>query len=304
MLVSGTRDERINAIAKVQRARVARRQLAAAGIPQSTITRLVRSGRLRRQHSGVFVVGPDVPIPLAGETAALLAVRAGAALSHHTAAILWRLRGPDSGDGLIHVTVPGASVEDPDGVRVHRSILLEASDIRVRHQLPLTSPARTVLDLAALLEQRDLDRTLDRYLVDRLGELSHISELLARCGRHAGRASLAEIVAGYTSTTFTRSEAEERFLSLIRDSGLPQPLVNVRRHGYEIDFFWPEERVAVEVDGFAYHRTRERFEEDRKRDAVLRKAGITVIRVTWRQLERHATAVLADVAQALARTAR
>ena len=109
MLISGTRDERINAIAARQRARVARHQLAAAGIPQSTITRLVRSGRLRRQHSGVFAVGPDAPIPLADETAALLAVRSGAALSHHTAAILWGLRGPDSGDGFIHVTVPGAS---------------------------------------------------------------------------------------------------------------------------------------------------------------------------------------------------
>jgi very-short-patch-repair endonuclease len=111
-------------------------------------------------------------------------------------------------------------------------------------------------------------------------------------------------VDAYTTTTFTRSVAEERFLSLIRDSGLPQPLVNVRRHGYEIYFFWPEERVAVEVDGFAYHRTRGRFEGDRSRDAALRKAGITVIRVTWRQLERDATAVLVDVAQALVRTPR
>ena len=109
---------------------------------------------------------------------------------------------------------------------------------------------------------------------------------------------------GYTTTTFTRSEAEERFLALVREARLPRPLVNVRRHGYEIDFLWPEEGVAVEVDGFAYHRTRERFEADRDRDAVLRKAGLTVIRVTWRQLERDAMAVLVDVAQALARAPR
>ena len=183
--ISGARDERIFAIAAAQRNRVARRQLLAAGISSNTIDRLARTSLLRHVHCGVFAVGPGASIPLADETAALLAVRAGATLSHHT-----------------------------------------------------------------------------------------------------------------------RSVAEERFLSLIRDSGLPQPLVNVRRHGYEIDFFWPEERVAVEVDGFAYHRTRGRFEGDRSRDAALRKAGITVIRVTWRQLERDATAVLVDVAQALVRTAR
>jgi hypothetical protein len=115
---------------------------------------------------------------------------------------------------------------------------------------------------------------------------------------------LQNIVSGYTTSTFTRSEAEERFLALITGSGLPKPLVNARRHGYEIDFFWPEQRVAVEIDGFAYHGTRDRFENDRRRDAALRRAGITVIRVTWRQLEREPSAVLVDVAQALARTAR
>jgi very-short-patch-repair endonuclease len=304
MLISGTRDERINAIAARQRARVARHQLAAAGIPQSTITRLVRSGRLRRQHSGVFAVGPDAPIPLADETAALLAVRSGAALSHHTAAILWGLRGPDSGDGFIHVTVPGASADDPDGVRVHRSILLQRGDIRLRQRLPLTSPARTLLDLAPLLNQRELERALDHYLVDRLGELSHIGALLARSGRHAGRAILAELLAGGHTTTFTRSEAEELFLDLIRRSQLKQPRVNVKHAGYEIDFFWPDEGVAVEIDGFAFHHTQQRFENDRRRDAKLRRRGITVIRITWRRLTREPWAVIADVAQALAPTAR
>jgi very-short-patch-repair endonuclease len=90
----------------------------------------------------------------------------------------------------------------------------------------------------------------------------------------------------------------------VRRGGLPQPLVNARRLGYEIDFFWPDHGVAVEIDGYAFHSTRDRFEDDRKRDRRLRKAGITVIRITWHQLERESEAVLVDVAQALARTPR
>jgi hypothetical protein len=302
--ISGTRDERIFAIAAAQRGRVARRQLLAAGIGSNTIDRLARSPLLRRVHPGVFAVGPDLDIPLADETAALLAVRPGAALSHHTAAVLWGLRRPDTGDGLIHVTVSGASVEDPAGVRVHRSTVLVPTDIRARHGLLVTAAPRVLLDLTPLIGTRETERAIDRMLIEHVGGLGQVQELLRRSGRHAGRAMLQNIVSGYTTSTFTRSEAEERFLALITGSGLPKPLVNARRHGYEIDFFWPEQRVAVEIDGFAYHGTRDRFENDRRRDAALRRAGITVIRVTWRQLEREPSAVLVDVAQALARTAR
>lgn len=302
--VAGSRDQRIFAIAAAQRGRVARRQLLAAGIGPNTIDRLARSSRLRRVHRGVFAVAPDVAIPLADETAALLAVRPGAALSHHTAAILWRLRGPDSGDGLIHLTVPGASVEDPDGVRVHRSTLLKPGDIRVHEGLPVISAPRVLLDLVSVIGTRETERALDRMLIERAGSLGQLRELLARAGRHHGRRLLQEIVDGYTTSTFTRSEAEERFLALVRRGGLPQPLVNAKRLGYEIDFFWPDHNVAVEVDGFAFHSTRDRFEDDHERDRKLRKAGIAVIRVTWRQLVGAPEAVLVDVAQALARTAR
>jgi very-short-patch-repair endonuclease len=277
----------------------------AAGIAPSTITRLAVSGWLRRRHTGVFAVGPHLDIPLADETAALLAVRSGAAISHHTAAILWRMHQPGSGDGLIHVTVPGASVDDPDdSVRVHRSTVLARRDIRVHEELPVTSPPRVLLDLAPLVSPRETERAIDRMLVERVGGLGQVQELLGRAGRHAGRAALQDIVSAYTTSTFTRSEAEERFLALVRRSGLPEPLVNARRLGYEIDFLWPEQAVAVEIDGFAFHSTRDRFEGDRERDRRLRKAGITVIRITWRQLEREPEAILLDVAQALARTAR
>src|SRR6185437_6392226 len=173
-----------------------------------------------------------------------------------------------------------------------------------REGLPVTAPPRVLLDLAPSIAAREIERALDRMLIERAGTLGQLRELLSRAGRHAGRALLQGIVDSYTTSTFTRSEAEERFLALVRRGGLPQPLVNVKRLGYEIDFFWPDHAVAVEIDGFAFHRTRDRFEDDHERDRKLRKAGITVIRVTWGQLEREPAAVLVDVAQALARTPR
>jgi very-short-patch-repair endonuclease len=97
----------------------------------------------------------------------------------------------------------------------------------------------------------------------------------------------------------TRSEAERRLLKLIRDANLPLPLTNVRLHGHTVDFCWPQNRLIVEFDGFAFHGHRRAFERDRKRDRTLVAAGYRVIRITWRQLTDEPLAVIASVAQAL-----
>ena len=104
----------------------------------------------------------------------------------------------------------------------------------------------------------------------------------------------------HTTTTLTRSELEERFLALVRDAELPQPLTNARRHGYEIDFLWPAYRLAVEVDGFTFHGGRAAFERDRRRDADLQAAGLAVTRVTHRQLTGGPVAVAVRIAQMIA----
>lgn len=302
--VSGSREQRIFAIAARQRGRVAHGQLAAAGISEGAIARRLRSGLLRRVHHGVYAVGPRADTPLADETAALLSVRDGAALSHHTAAALWSIRQLDAGDGFIHVLVPGSWLADRDGLCIHRTKLLEPPDVRIRDDLPVTSVARTLLDLAPLLTLRELERALDQALIHRLVTLGEIRRLLKRSGRHRGRRALQTLLDDFTTTTFTRSAAEELFLRLVREAELPQPLTNVRRHGYEIDFLWPDQRVAVEIDGYAFHGTRRAFEEDRLKGERLGKAGITVIRLTWRRLQREPLAAMVSVAQSLGPTAR
>ena len=99
---------------------------------------------------------------------------------------------------------------------------------------------------------------------------------------------------------FTRSEAELKMLRLIRSADLPTPRVNARVAGYEVDFLWPDQRLVVEVDGHAYHANRRAFERDRERDAALAAAGITVVRVTWRQLAGAPEAIVARIASAVA----
>src|ERR1700761_7576019 len=138
--IRGPRDHRIAQIAGAQRGRVASRQLSAAGISPSTTSRLVARSSLFPLHRAVFAVGHTAPIELGDETAALLAVGGTAALSHLSAAVLWGLLPPDSGDGLIHVTTARDHRLCLDGVVHHRRRILAAADIRIRFGLPVLSP--------------------------------------------------------------------------------------------------------------------------------------------------------------------
>jgi very-short-patch-repair endonuclease len=300
VVLSGTRDERIAWIAGRQRGRIARRQLLAAGVTSGAIRWLETRGHLFRVLRCVFAVGHTAPIPLGAETAALLAVGDDAALSHLSAASLWGLNAPDA---TIHVVVADRRGPALPGILVHRSSRL-AGDQRIRYGLPVTSPARALLDIAPLVTDRELELAFDRGVVDRIIRTADIAAVLSRAGGHPGRARLRSLLQDDGPATMTRSEAEERMLALLRAADLPLPEVNARAHGYEIDFLWREAGFAVEVDGFRFHSPRTAFERDRRKDIDLRRAGIDVMRVTWRQLEAEPYAVVARIAEALARAGR
>jgi very-short-patch-repair endonuclease len=295
--VSGTRDTRIAAIAGAQRGRVATRQLCAAGISNSAIGRMVASGGLIPVHRGVFLVGHAAPVALGDETSALLAVGDTAALSHRSAAAVWGLL-PAPGDARIHLVVPTARRICLAGVIVHRSRILEGRDVWVRRGLPTVSPARALLDIAAEASDRQLELAFDRAIVDRVLKPAHVADVLSRVGGHQGRRRLAGVLERQTSgTTMTRSEAEERVLALIRSARLTEPMLNARVAGYEVDFFWPQERFALEVDGYRFHSARGAFERDRRKDNDLRKAGVTTMRTTWWQVSEDSYALVADLAR-------
>jgi very-short-patch-repair endonuclease len=278
-------DAAIAALAARQHGVVTVRQLAAAGIGRNAVSHRLREGRLVRRHRGVYQVGP-VASPLAAEMAAVLACGHGAALSHHTAAALWGLR---PAHPEMHVTIPGRAIRAPRGVRTHQTLSLRAA---VHRGLPLTTPARTLLDLTSHLSPTELARAAEQAQVLRP---TSAAELRAQTGRGATRLSAALPA----EPSLTRSEAEQRLLELIRSAGLPAPETNVRIAGHEVDLVWRDAKLIVEVDGYAYHSSRAAFERDRVRDADLMQAGYRVLRVTWLQLTRTPRAVVARLATLL-----
>jgi very-short-patch-repair endonuclease len=256
-----------------------------------------------RLHRGVFAVGHLAPYPLGDETAALLAAPDGSALGHYSAGSLWGMLTPESGDGLIHIVTRDVRIRPRPGVCIHRSRTLTARDIRIHDGVPVTSPARTLLDLGELLTERECELAYDRALVARIMTAVEVERVLDGAHGRAGKRLLRKLLARQCGPTVTRSEAEERFLALIRRAKLPEPRVNARVHGYEVDFYWPG-RLIVEIDGFRFHSTQRAFEHDHRKDAVLRGGGFPVLRFTWHQITAEVVAVVALVAQALVGPAR
>jgi very-short-patch-repair endonuclease len=263
--------------------------LRAAGLGRGAIARRVADGRLRPLHRGVFLVGP-IKDPLTDVMAAVAACGPGAAVSHHAAAALWAFRPP--WHGPIDVTTT-RRLHPRQGIRLHRTRTLEATR---RDGVPITTPARTLLDLAAHLDPDALARAIEEARLLRLTTPAELASLNARSsGRHGAKTLRTALTHGH-EPSLTRSEAERRFLDLVRAARLPTPETNVRIAGYEVDFLWRDQGVVVEVDGFAYHSSREAFERDRRKDAVLQARGLRTTRVTYRQIAHESTALVATLA--------
>jgi very-short-patch-repair endonuclease len=231
--------------------------------------------------------------------AAVLACGPGAVISHRTAGRMWDLPVGAERDE-IEVTVVRSRAPIRDGIRARRTTGLNETDVRRLDGVPITSPARTVLDLAAILHPHLLERVVAEAQRRRLVDRRSIADQVLRNARRPGTPVLRGLLELDGDPAFTRSEAERRMLVLIRTAHLPSPLVNARLGRYEVDFLWLEGRLVVEVDGYAYHATRSAFERDRAKDAALQAAGYAVLRVTWRQLVQSPEAVIARLAATLA----
>lgn len=187
------------------------------------------------------------------------------------------------------------------GIRGHRAGSLGTDDRAIVEGIPVTAPARTILDLSAVVAARELEGVIAR--AERLGLVStrDLGRLVDRCRGRAGAPLLRSIVEREGGALLTRSEAEARFADLVRGSGLPTPEANVMVHGYEVDFLWRDHRVAVEVDGFAFHASQHSFAGDRRRDADLLVLGIRTMRITWSQIVNEPKSTLVRLALTLAR---
>ena len=281
-------------------------QLVELGLSASAVRSRVAAGRLHRVHTGVFAVG-HAPLTRDGhQMAAVLACGAGAALSHRSAAAKLGLRPTDR--SAIDVTSPGRTGRARRGIDSHSGATLAPDDVEEVDGIRCTNVPRTLLDLAEVVGQRQLERACAQAEVLQRFDLHALEDVLARANGRHGAATLRAVLAGHAiAATITRSELEERFLALCRTGGLPQPEVNAwvaldGGGGCEADFLWRAQRLVVETDGRGFHLTRHAFERDRLRDQRLVLAGWRVVRFTWRQVAGDPSTVHATISGLLART--
>jgi hypothetical protein len=289
----------VRRLASSQRGLAVREQLLAAGVTRGAIAHRIAVAALVVVHRGVYRIGHDAPAPFVAEMAAALYFRGDAVLSHRSAAAIWGLL--PSAPGEVQLTIVGRDSRSRPGIRLSRAETLDRRDFRWRDGLPVTSPARTLIDLASCSDEAEFERALAQARVLRLVDDRHLHEAMARGPHRRGVAGLRSVLAAQRGPALTRSEAERRFLALIDAAQLPWPEVNVSLCGHEVDCLWPGATVVAEVDGHAFHGDRAAFERDRRRDQVLVAAGYDVIRVTWRQLTEEPLAVAVRLGQALAR---
>jgi very-short-patch-repair endonuclease len=297
---AASRERQVAELAARQYGVVTRAQLLAVGLGRRAIDLRLRAGRLHPVHRGVYLVGHTTAPRYAREMAAVLACGPGSVLSHLSAAHVWALLRCPAHDCDVDVSVCGRNPGRKPGIRVHRVGKLAAADVHKGARIPITTPARTLLDLAASGTIRDLERACAEAQARRLVGQREVVALLDRHRHGSGTAALRRMTDTDAAPPLTRSEAERRFLELVRAAQLPPPEVNVRVGRHEVDFLWREPGVVVEVDGFDFHSSRAAFERDRLRDTELGALGYRVMRVTWRQIVHRPHAMLVRIAQALA----
>jgi very-short-patch-repair endonuclease len=292
-------DRAIGAVAARQRGQITRRQLRALGMSRAVIDRWVARGRLIPRHRAVYALAHLALPAFADEMAAVLTYGDYTFASHESAAAIWAIRCPKPRRGEVQVTVAGHRRASRPGIAVHYTRCIDQFDGWIRNGIPVTSAARTLVDLAPRLSLRDLERALDGALTDDLVTLKTMRWALHRAGPKRGTAALRALVDDDRPASFTRSENEERMLQLCRRAGLPAPEVNVPLGRFVIDFLWREERVAVEIDSYRYHHTRLRFQQDRAKDAYLHSLAIRPLRFSDLQLAHEQEVLLVRLSQSL-----
>lgn len=272
-------------------------ELLQCGLSRSAVSSRVAAGHLHLLYRGVYAVGHA---NVSTEGRFLAATRAtDGVLSHFSAATLYGLVVWDHRHPEVTTTAKRAH----RGIRIHRSSTLEPLDITHHKGIPVTSPARTVVDLAGQLPYRPLRRTV-REAQRQLVTIPQLLETLDRLGPRRGTANLTRILA--TGHAPTRSELEDTVLELILNAGFQPPVVNqpLRINGRTIvpDFRWPQQRLVIEADGAAWHDHRLTREDDADKQALLEAHGERVVRVTWTQAIARRTQTIARIKAAGAPT--
>ncbi len=289
------RDARLVELAESQWGVVTRAQLCALGLGASGIDARLRRGALRRLHRGVYALGHAALRDEGRWLAATLACGSGAVLSHLSAAQLWGMRVPRQVTA-VHVIAPRHRRGDA-GLVVHRARRLEAVDVTARWGIPVTTPARTLIDAADELSYEELRALADRGV--RL-DVGAVRRAQARAPGRRGAPRVRRLLGADGGELRSRSRLERRLRALCRAGALPLPRVNERVAGRERDAVWPAHRLVVEVDGGQFHAPRPAREDDHGRDLALTLAGWRVARFTDHQVFHEGAGVVAAIKALLA----
>jgi hypothetical protein len=290
-------DHAIAALAERQHGVVAHRQLLDLGLSTSAIGRRVAAGRLHRRYRGVYSVGHRLTGIEGAWWAAVLAYAPDGVLSHASAAAAYSLLRSRE----LHITA-GSGRKPRPGIAFHQRRSMPADEVTECDGLPITRPARTLLDLAANgLTRTRLELAVDRAERQRLLDFADLHVLLARYAGAPGTPSLKAVLAAYSDPLDVRSELETLVLELCHAHGLPRPLVNCVIEGEVRDFCWPSRRLVVEADSYAWHRSPAALNADRERDVALTLAGWRVLRFTYAQVTRRREWVAQAILHALSR---
>jgi very-short-patch-repair endonuclease len=288
-------------LAERQHGVVTYRQMRDLGLSNGHIHRASKASRLRRVHRGVYAVGHKNLSRHGLCLAAVLASGKGTVLSHRSAAWLWGFQARFPAEP--EVTVPSRG-HRRRGMRVYRTAGLPACDCTTLEGLPVTSAARTLLDLAGAVSARDRSRAVDRAKRTGRLDLVELDAILARRSKTVEAQLLRQALALYRKPVHDRARSELLFLDALEKEGLRLPVLNSWVEKWEIDAYWAAERFAVEVDGWETHGSREAFEDDRLRQEEMKLAGIDCVRISARRIETEPKQVAQNLRVLLSRRHR
>lgn len=284
------------ALAGDQRGAISREQLRRCGLSDDLIDFWIEVKRLHPRHRGVYALGHRRLTRKGRYVAAILFAGPGAVLSHRSAADLWGMRAARESE--IDVTAPTHRRGDQAAV-IHRDPI-DAGGTTGRDGIPVTTPLRTILDLAKYVKAPELERAIRQAVYLRLTTTAALAEAVATRKRRRGTGRLREALLNLGEAPgLTRSELEAQFLVFLRRHNLPAPELNVSmrigERWIEADCVWRDQRLIVELDGRDAHDSTPAFEADRARDLALAAAGWRTGRVTSHRLRRDAKALAAEL---------
>ena len=272
---------------------VSREELRAVGITNAQIKARLEAGSLIGVYRGVYCVGRRA---VSVEARYLAAVKAGgteAVLAGRAAAHLFLLiRGAPPPPEVI-----AKGQRRPRGVVVHRAAGILTSDATRWRGIPVTTVQRTLVDLAAVLDEDGLARAVHEADVRHHTTPDQVEEVLGRRHNWPGRGKLRRVIWGEVPLTLSRLES--RFLERLSAAALPLPNTNNRIDGRYVDCRWPEHRLTVELDSYRYHKTRHAWEQDRQREREARARGDELRRYTWRDVDEEPEPMIADLRRLL-----